>query len=151
MGSTMRGTPNVVAGAAAAAAVTLPAAVVGAVFGTDAVAGAIATSAAIAVAPATPSANRTVRNAHLRLEWGDSVSSRLFRLLLVVVVEAAARLAAQQLGGNHAPQQRDGCVVGVAELVIQRVEDGQAGVEADQVEQGERPHREPAAALHGGV
>src|SRR5947209_19482171 len=127
MGSTIRGTPNVVA---AAAAVTLPAAV----FGTFAAAGAIAASA---VAPATPSANRIVRNAYLRLGWADSVSSRLFRLLLVVVVEAATRLAAQQLGRNHAPQQRHRRVVGVAELVIQRVEDGAAGVEANQAEQRE--------------
>src|SRR3954469_25998805 len=105
MGSTMRGTPKVVA---VAAAVTLP----GAGLGAAAVAGAIAANA---VAPATPSANRILCNAHLRLGWADSVSSRLFRLLLVVVVEAAARLPPQQLGRDHAPQQRHRRVVRIAE------------------------------------
>ena len=48
-------------------------------------------------------------------------------------------------------RRRHGGVVRVAELVVQRVEDGHRRVEADQVEQRERPHREVAAALHRGV
>ncbi len=36
-----------------------------------------------------------------------------------------ARLPAQLLGGDHPSQQRDGGVVGVAELLVQRIQDGQ--------------------------
>ena len=39
-------------------------------------------------------------------------------------------------------------VVRIAELVVERVEDGERGVETDEVEQRERTHREVAAALH---
>src|SRR5215218_2748575 len=59
-----------------------------------------------------------------------------------VVVEPGAGLAAQALRCDHPPQQRGGREVRVVELGVERVEDGQAGVEPDQVEQLERPHRE---------
>ena len=48
------------------------------------------------------------------------------RGLLGVVVEAEARLPAELAGGDHAPQQRHGRVVGVAELGVEGVEDGDA-------------------------
>ena len=68
-----------------------------------------------------------------------------------VVVEADAVLPAEAVGGHHAAQQQCGCEVRVAELLMERVEDREAGVEADEVEQLERAHREVAAALHRGV
>ena len=51
----------------------------------------------------------------------------------MVVVEPLARLAAQQLGGDHAPQEGDGRVVRVAVLVVEGIEDGERGVEPHQV------------------
>src|SRR5688500_5213901 len=57
-------------------------------------------------------------------------------LLPAVVVEAGAALAAQLLGAHHAAQQRHRRVVGIAELGVQRVEDGETHVETDQVEEG---------------
>src|SRR5580658_10090787 len=44
--------------------------------------------------------------------------------LAAVVVEAASGLAAQLARGQHPAQQRHGGVVRVAELVVERVEDG---------------------------
>src|SRR3546814_7833955 len=73
-------------------------------------------------------------------------SSDLRRLFLAVVVEALAGLSAEVTGHDHAPQQRHGREVGVAELGVQRVEYRHRRVEAHQVEQGQRPHREVAAA-----
>src|SRR6476619_228617 len=70
--------------------------------------------------------------------------------LPAVVVEAAPGLPAEVAGRHHAPQAGDRRVVRVAELVVEGVEDRGGGVEPDQVEQGQRAHREVAAALHGG-
>src|SRR6478736_10533826 len=71
--------------------------------------------------------------------------------LLPVVVETLAALATVALGADHPAQQGRGRVVRVPELGIKRVEDREARVEADEVDQLERPHREVAAALHRGV
>src|SRR5688500_8262204 len=68
-----------------------------------------------------------------------------------VVVEPFAALPAQEAGGDHAAQAGHGGVVGVLELLVEGVEDRQRRVEADEVEQRQGPHREVAAALHGGV
>ena len=68
-----------------------------------------------------------------------------------VVVEALLGLAAELARGDQAAQQRHRGVVGIAVLLVERIEDGQRGVEPDQVEQRERAHGEPATALHGGV
>src|SRR5438477_9173579 len=70
-------------------------------------------------------------------------------LSAVVIVKASTRLPAELLGGDHALEEGNGRVVGVAELGVEGLDDGQRGVEADEVEQGERPHGEVAAALHG--
>ena len=65
---------------------------------------------------------------------------------------AGLELAAVGAGdAAHTPQHRHRGVVRVVELVVEGVEDGHRGVEADEVEQRERAHREVAAALHGGV
>src|SRR5262245_52832371 len=69
----------------------------------------------------------------------------------LVVVEAGARLAAEPFGSDHAAQQRRRRVVGILELGVQRLEDRETRVEANQVEQLEGTHREVAAALHRGV
>src|SRR3954447_14597494 len=99
MGSTMRGTPKVVA---VAAAVTLDAA-----RGAVAVAGESATNA---IVPATTAMSPTLRmptsawlSADCRICGRGTATPeprppRSVCLLLVVVVEAAARLPAQQLG-----------------------------------------------------
>src|ERR1700676_3662485 len=50
--------------------------------------------------------------------------------LASVVEEALARLAAQQLGGDHPAQQRHGGVVGVAELLVEGVQNGQGGIQS---------------------
>ena len=87
---------------------------------------------------------------YVRITQGRSRSATTTRLR-PVVVETLTGLAAEALGAHHARQQRCRRVVGVAELGVQRLEDRQARVETDQVEQRERPHREVAAALHRGV
>src|SRR5690606_15081633 len=68
-----------------------------------------------------------------------------------VVVKALARLATELTGGDHATQDGHSGVVGVAELVVERVENRQRRIETDEVQQGERSHREAAATLRGGV
>src|SRR5690606_14991193 len=82
---------------------------------------------------------------------GDAVAPARDAGPSAVVVEALARLPPQVAGRHHAAQQRDRRVVRVAELLVERVEDGDRRVEAHEVEQGQRPHREVAAALHGRV
>src|SRR5664280_1060341 len=46
----------------------------------------------------------------------------LHHLLLLVVVEALTRLPAQQLGGDHPAQQGHCGIVGIAELVVERIQ-----------------------------
>src|SRR3954470_11301696 len=65
--------------------------------------------------------------------------------------EAAAGLAAEVAGGDELLEQRRRCVARLAELQVQRALDGQRHLEADDVEQLERPHRVAAARLHRGV
>src|SRR5262245_40035746 len=52
-----------------------------------------------------------------------------------IVVEALLRLATQLAGSDHAAQRRNRGVVRIAELVVERVEDRERRVEADEVEQ----------------
>src|SRR6476661_3870420 len=68
-----------------------------------------------------------------------------------VLVEAAAGLAAQPPGLDVAAQQRAGPVLVVPEPVVQHLHDRQAGVQADQVGQRQRPHRVVHAQPHYGV
>src|SRR3954451_20389312 len=159
MGSTMRGTPNVVA---TAAALDFPLA-----FPFDFPVSAVALAAAGATAASVnePIITTTIPSLRMRTSASQKEDCRIrgsrrshsavvaaapsCRLLLVIVVEPAARLPPQQLSRHHAAEERAGRRGGVPELGVQRVEDGEAGVEPDQVEEGERPHREAAAALHG--
>src|SRR5436305_10473707 len=60
---------------------------------------------------------------------------------LTVVVEPAAGLAAQPPRLHVLPQQRARRVLRIAEPFVQHLHDGDAGVEADQVGQGERADR----------
>src|ERR1041385_1453550 len=68
-----------------------------------------------------------------------------------VLVEAAARLLAEVAGLHLLRQQGAGAVLGVLEAVEEDVEDGEAGVEADEVGQRQRAHRVVHAELHDGV
>src|SRR5205814_2286819 len=58
-----------------------------------------------------------------------------------VLVEPAAALPAQVAPLHHPPQQRAGTVLRVAEPLVQHLHDVQAGVEADEIGERERPHR----------
>jgi hypothetical protein len=73
------------------------------------------------------------------------------RGLAAVVVEAATGLAAQPAGLDIFHQQRAGPVLGIGQAVMQHLHDRQAGVEADEIGQLQRPHRVVGAELHGGV
>src|SRR4029453_4878684 len=68
-----------------------------------------------------------------------------------VVVEAAAGLAAEQAGLDHAVEQRGGDRGGGAELLVQRLADREQSVEPDRVGEGERAHRVRAALDHAAV
>src|SRR5581483_2651721 len=70
---------------------------------------------------------------------------------LFVIVEAAAALAAEAAGGGHLAQQRATAVFRVLEAVVEHVHDGHADVDADEVGEGQRPHRVAHAELHGRV
>src|SRR5439155_20458239 len=70
---------------------------------------------------------------------------------LVVVVEAASRLAAEAAGLDELTQQRAGCVLRVSEARVQHLHDRNARVEADQVGEGERPDRMVEAELRDRV
>ena len=70
---------------------------------------------------------------------------------LGVGVEAAAVLPAEQPGGDHLLDDRAGRVQPVARLLVHRVEDLVGGVDADEVHQRQRAHRQAAAQPHGGV
>src|SRR5271165_3488665 len=71
---------------------------------------------------------------------------RIFRV--GVVVEALPRLAAIPAGQHQALQQRRRGEAALLELVVHDVRDVVRGVEADEVEQRERPHGVAAAQLH---
>src|SRR5881396_3737606 len=77
------------------------------------------------------------------------VRLRLAFPVLVVFVEALARLHTQVPGEHHALQERRRCPRGVAELVEERVRDVQIDVEPGVVDELERPHRVAQAELHG--
>ena len=70
------------------------------------------------------------------------------RVRLLVGVEAAAGLAAEEAGGHELLEDRCGRVQVVARLVVHRVEDLVRRVQADQVEQRQRAHRVAAAEPH---
>ena len=62
-----------------------------------------------------------------------------------------ARLAAQPAGFDIFHQQRTGAVFGIRQAFIQHLHHRQAGIEADEIGQLQRPHRMIGAQPHGGV
>src|SRR5439155_3709752 len=68
--------------------------------------------------------------------------------VLAVLVEPAAGLLAQQAAFDHAQQERRGRVQGFLELLVQRRGDRRRGVQPDQVDDLQRPHRMRAAQHH---
>src|SRR2546423_14808660 len=97
--------------------------------------------------PTMPCSSAVAGDGNSHFDGPTSCGSRL----LPVVVEAEFRLPTEMTGGHHPPKGGDGRIVRITKLVVQRVEDGERRVEPDEVEQRQRPHREVAAALHGGI
>src|SRR5580698_7205177 len=64
----------------------------------------------------------------------------LERILHLVTVEAAARLAAQPACVHHANEERTGAVFWVSETLVQDTEDIDTDVEADEVRQCQWAH-----------
>src|SRR5437868_5977003 len=69
----------------------------------------------------------------------------------LIVIEASAGLSAEIAGRDHLAQQRRRGKARVLELVEQDVGDVQRRVKADEVQQGERPHRVARAEHHPDV
>ncbi|MDQ0846255.1 hypothetical protein QFZ68_005935 [Streptomyces sp. V1I6] len=82
---------------------------------------------------------------------GQRVVDHLRGVRSGVRVEAAAGLAAGQARLAELLQDGRRSVQPVVRLRVHGVQDGTGGVDADQVEQRERPHRQTAAELHRGV
>src|SRR5512144_2898227 len=85
------------------------------------------------------------------IDAGDSGSSGLLLALRVVLVEPAADLLAEPARRDVLAQQRAWPVLVVAELAMQHLGDRQAGIQADQIGELERPHRVVEAEPHAGV
>src|SRR5215217_1278651 len=62
-------------------------------------------------------------------------------LALVVLVESYPALATEASGGNVAPQERAGPVLGVPEALVQDLHDMQARIQADEVGKRQGAHR----------
>src|SRR5712691_862517 len=70
-------------------------------------------------------------------------------LLPAVVIEPLAGLPTELPGHHHSLEQRRRGVAGFPVLVEHDLRHVHGGIEAHQVEQGERAHRVAAAELHG--
>src|SRR5438445_1653438 len=70
------------------------------------------------------------------------------RPLRIVLVEAATRFLPEVAGVDHPPQERAGPVLRIAETVVEDLEDGKAGVEADEVGERQGAHRVAHAEGH---
>src|ERR1041384_3008805 len=77
--------------------------------------------------------------------------SGLLLAVRVALVDPGAALLAEPAGGDVLAQQRTRAVLVVAELAVQHLGDREAGVEADQVGELERPHRMVSPAPHAGI
>src|SRR6266851_7395678 len=84
-------------------------------------------------------APRSIGTPTMPISRGALASWGLFAC--VIVVKPAPGLAAEVARGDHLAQQRWRGKARLFELVEQDVGDEQRGVQADEVEQGERPHR----------
>src|SRR5512143_1467472 len=69
----------------------------------------------------------------------------------LVGVEAPASLLAEVTRFDVLAQQRAGTVLGIAEVLLEDAQDLEAGVEADQVREGQRAHRMLRAEGHDRV
>src|SRR5215831_664106 len=69
----------------------------------------------------------------------------------VVLVEPAPDLLAEPAGGDVLAEQRARAILVVAELAVQHLGDREAGIEADEIGELERPHRVVQAELHAGI
>ena len=78
-----------------------------------------------------------------------AIGARVYRL--AVVVKAAAGLATEPPRGHVHLEHVGGSVLVVAELAMEHFGDRQAGVQADQVGQRQRPHRVVEPELDPGV
>src|SRR5205807_8345507 len=84
-----------------------------------------------------------------------SAHPRRLRVLgppLRVLVPAAPGLAAEPAGGDHLRAERRGSPARLAEaLLVERLRDGEADVDAAEVLQLERPHAKAAAESHDAI
>src|ERR1700712_2901762 len=83
--------------------------------------------------------------------WPLRAVGALRAAALAVVVEPAAGLAAEPSSLDVPAPQRAGPELGIAEAVVQHLEDGEARVQPDQVGEGERAERVVHAEAHDGV
>src|SRR5471032_2162592 len=66
-------------------------------------------------------------------------------------MEAAPRFATQVAGGDHFLEQRRRAIFAVVEAVVERFENRQHGVQANQIRQGQRANRLVATQAHASV
>src|SRR5512134_110759 len=76
--------------------------------------------------------------------------ARRDRRLAPVVVEAALGLAAEPARLDVLHEQRAGPVLGIGEPLVQHLHYGEAGIQADEIGELERPHGMVGAELHRG-
>lgn len=69
----------------------------------------------------------------------------------LVDVESASRLLADPTGIDHLVQQDTGAVLGVTQLLVEDLHDGQASIQTNEIGQGQRAHGHVGSELHGGI
>src|SRR5215216_2888452 len=79
---------------------------------------------------------------------GRPIVTILAKSLSVVLVETFPGFAAELAGGDETAEEWCRPVLVVAEVTLEDFEDVEAGIESDQVGEGERSHRVSHAELH---
>src|SRR5260370_42037109 len=72
-------------------------------------------------------------------------------MLWLIPVKTALRLPSQPAGVDVLAEDGRRPVLVLAQALVQHFRDVEAGVEADEIGQRQRPHRHVGAQLHGGV
>jgi len=72
----------------------------------------------------------------------------LLHILLAVIVEALAALLTEDAAADHLAKQQRCAVLAVAGLIVKRIHDSKANIEADEIAEGEGAHRVIRTKLH---